>query len=82
MTDALIPQALIFFSKQILEKGYIKETQTLLEFVRSMFNLSLAYSIFFMKEEASSISQDLVSHANYMIGHVKDNLDEYVKEKK
>ena len=78
MTDALIPQALIFFSRQILEKRYIKETQTLLEFVRSMFNLSLAYSIFFMKEETSSISQDLVSHANYMIGHVKDNLDEYV----
>ena len=82
MADALIPQALLFFSKQILEKGYIKETQTLLEFVRAMFNLSLAYSIFFMKEESSSISQDLVSHVNYMIGHVKDNLDEYVKEKK
>ena len=49
--------------------------------MRACFNLSLAYSILFMKEEASTISQDLVSHVNYLIGHVKVNLDEYVVEK-
>ena len=49
--------------------------------MRACFNLSLAYSILFMKEEASTISQDLVGHVNYLIGHVKANLDEYVAEK-
>ena len=49
--------------------------------MRAVTNLSLAYSIFFLKERHSTISEDLISHANYLIGHVKENLDEFVKEK-
>jgi hypothetical protein len=54
------PYCLMFFAQQIHKLDYITDEKQKLEFIRAMFNIHLGYSIFFMKDNTSTISVELL----------------------
>ena len=82
LADALCPSNLIFFTKQIFEKGYIEEDQKLLEFIRAMFDLHIAYSIVFAKDPTSKFSEQCIQMCGYLLDRLKENLQKFIAEEK
>ena len=79
--DILEPHALAFFAQQIMENDYLPEGKEKLEFIKALFDLQLAYSIFFMRDKTSSVSIDILNGCMQAIIMVEKNIDTFIEDK-
>ena len=59
--EILEPHALAFFAQQIMENDYLPEGKMRLEYIKALFDIQLAYSIFFMRDKTSSVSIEILN---------------------
>ena len=47
-----------------------------------MFDLHIAYSVFFMSDSTSSLSEQCIQMCNYLLDRLKENLGKFIAEEK
>ena len=79
--EILEPHALAFFAQQIVEHDYLPEGKQKLEYIKALFDIQLAYSIFFMRDTTSNISVDILNGCKMALDLIEKNIQEFVDEK-